>query len=146
MMSLVRRCPVASRFTLSIALSACAHQPPSQPLYQALGAQPGVTRLVAEVVQQLHRDPRLSALFDNTDDAAFQQRLNEMICQLADGGCDYLGLDMSEAHSGMDLSAAQFNYFVEDTRIGMTRATIPIGAQNRLLARLARLREQVLHQ
>jgi hemoglobin len=53
---------------------------------------------------------------------------------------------MSEAHSGMDLSAAQFNYFVEDTRIGMTRANLPIGAQNRLLARLARLREQVLHQ
>lgn len=141
-MHLALRCTLTSLF----ALSACAHRAPADALYLALGAQTGVARLVDEVVQELHRDPRIRALFDNTDDATFKQRLNEQICQLADGGCDYSGLSMSEAHSGMDLSAAQFNYFVEDARNGMSRAAIPIGAQNRLLARLARMREQVLHQ
>ncbi len=114
-------------------LAACASSGKDS-LYQALGGEAGVRKLVDEVVLELHNDTRINALFKETDDAYFKERLFEQICELSGGGCEYTGLDMEEAHSGMALTATDFNYFVEDTRIGMTRAGISIGAQNRLLA------------
>ncbi len=125
---------------------ACTGTHRADRLYADLGGSTGVAGLVDAVVAELHSDPRIRHLFAETDDAWFKARLNEQICKIAGGGCDYTGLDMAAAHSGMDLSEAQFNYFVEDARRAMTRAGIRIGAQNRLLARLARMRAEVVHQ
>ena len=125
---------IASMAVLLALLGGCASTGTQQTLYQALGEEAGVRRLVDEVVTVLHADRRINTLFRETDDAYFKERLFEQICELTGGGCSYTGLTMEEAHSGMALTATDFNYFVEDTRIGMTRAGVPIGAQNRLLA------------
>jgi hemoglobin len=117
----------------------------SDSLYQALGAEPGVRRLVDEVVLELHGDSRINALFKDTDDAYFKERLFEQICELSGGGCTYTGLSMEEAHSGMQLTETDFNYFVDDVRVGMTRAGIGIGAQNRLLALFRPMHGDTLH-
>ncbi len=129
---------------LMCALTACASREQNS-LYQALGGEVGVQRLVDEVVRELHADKRINALFVNTDDAYFKARLIEQICELSGGGCEYTGLAMEEAHSGMGLTETDFNYFVEDTRIGMTRAGISIGAQNRLLALLQPMHGDTVH-
>jgi hemoglobin len=129
---------------LALVLGACASTPPDS-LYQALGGEPGVRRLVDEVVHELHTDPRINALFKDTDDAYFKERLFEQICELSGGGCSYTGLDMEEAHSGMQLTETDFNFFVDDLRTGMTRAGISIGAQNRLLALFRPMHGDVLH-
>lgn len=122
-------------FTLLLLVGACASNERNN-LYQALGGESGVRRLVDEVVRELHADARISNLFKDTDDVYFKERLFEQFCELSGGGCTYTGLSMEEAHSGMQLTETDFNFFVEDTRIGMTRAGISIGAQNRLLALL----------
>ena len=70
---------------------------------------------------EVHGDARISELFAETDDAYFQARLNEFICQIADGPCEYTGLPMPDAHSGMDISEREFNYFVEDLERAMAR-------------------------
>ena len=131
---------------LLVFAAACTGNRRADALYLELGGSAGVEALVDAVVGELHGDPRIRELFNDTDDAWFKARLNEQICAIAGGACEYTGLDMQAAHSGMDLSEAQFNYFVEDTRRGMTRAGIGIGAQNQLLARLARMRGEILHQ
>jgi hemoglobin len=123
----------------------CATTTSSDSLYQALGAEPGVRRLVDEVVRELHSDTRINALFKETDDAYFKERLFEQICELSGGDCEYTGLSMEEAHSGMQLTETDFNYFVDDVRVGMTRAGIGIGAQNRLLALFRPMHGDTLH-
>lgn len=131
---------------LVLLLAACAHSEPRQTLYDDLGGQAGVARMIDEIVDELHADPKLADLFTETDDEYFKERLNEQVCMLTGGGCEYTGLEMTEAHSGMDLSAAQFNDFVEACRRAMTRAGVTVGNQNRLLAILAPMREDVIHQ
>lgn len=129
-------------------LTACSAQTgatrPS--LYDDLGGASGVAKMIDEIVSELHTDPKLADLFTETDDAYFKERLNEQICNLTGGGCEYTGLSMEEAHSGMDLSHAQFNDFVEACRHAMTRAGVSVGNQNRLLALLAPMHGQVIHQ
>jgi hemoglobin len=129
---------------LAMLVAGCASAPTGS-LYQALGAEPGVRRLVDEVVLELHGDRRINALFKETDDAYFKERLFEQICELSGGGCEYTGLSMEEAHSGMQLTETDFNYFVDDVRVGMTRAGVSISAQNRLLALFRPMHGDTLH-
>ncbi len=130
---------------LACALCACAITPTAS-LHAQLGGEDGIARLVAATVAQVHADARISELFAETDDAYFQARLNEFICRLADGPCEYTGLAMPDAHSGMDISEREFNYFVEDLERAMVISGLSISVQNRLLARLARLRSEVIRQ
>ncbi|MDZ4814207.1 MAG: group 1 truncated hemoglobin [Pseudomonadota bacterium] len=132
-------------FALLLLVVACASNGRND-LYQALGGESGVRRLVDEVVRELHSDARISKLFKDTDDSYFKERLFEQFCELSGGGCTYAGLSMEEAHSGMQLTETDFNFFIEDTRVGMTRAGISIGAQNRLLALLRPMHGDTLHQ
>lgn len=125
-------------------LAGCASSGRSS-LFQSLGGESGVHRLVDEVVAKLHADTRINALFKDTDDAYFKDRLYEQICELSGGGCEYTGLSMEEAHSGMQLTETDFNAFVDDLRVGMTRAGVAIGAQNRLLALFQPMHGDTLH-
>jgi hemoglobin len=130
---------------LSLLLAACATSREPR-LYDALGGDAGIDKLVDALVAEVHADARIGFLFAETDDTYFKARLREQLCAISDGGCNYTGLDMVEAHSGMDLSEAQFNDFVDASRRAMTRAGFAIGVQNRLLARLAPMRGDVIHQ
>jgi hemoglobin len=130
---------------MSLLLAACATTREPR-LYDALGGEAGVATLVDALVAEYHADAKIGFLFADTDDAYLKARLREQICQISDGGCEYTGLSMEEAHSGMDLSEAQFNDFVDASRRAMTRAGVAIGVQNRLLARLAPMRGEVIHQ
>ncbi len=53
------------------------------------------------------------------------------------GGCDYTGRDMKTAHKDMGLQAADMNALVENLQAAMRREGVPFADQNRLLAKLA---------
>ncbi len=126
-------------------LCGCASTPEAT-LYDQLGGKPGVARLVDKLIEKYRADDRINALFNGTDFGYFAERLNEDICVRAGGGCEYLGLSMPEAHSGMDIKESEFNYFVEDTQQAMDELAIPVATQNQLLKLLARERKDVIHQ
>jgi hemoglobin len=130
---------------LIVLLSACATTREAR-LYDALGGEAGVAKLVDAITAEYREDTKIGFLFQDTDQDYFRARLREHICQISDGGCEYTGLSMVEAHSGMDLSEAQFNDFVAASRRAMSKAGFAIGVQNRLLARLAPMRGEVIHQ
>lgn len=130
---------------LALLLGACAStREPS--LYAELGGEDGIERLVGLMVERVHSDPRIGELFAETDLAYLGERLQEQICQIADGPCEYTGLPMADAHSGMDISEREFNWFVEDVEQAMREAGLPLATQNRLLARLAKLRAEIIRQ
>jgi hemoglobin len=130
---------------MSLLLAACATTREPR-LYDALGGAAGVAKLVDAISAEYRADPRIGVQFEGSDADYFKARLREQICQISDGGCEYTGLSMADAHSGMDLSEADFNAFVDASRRAMTRAGFGIGVQNRLLARLAPMRGEVIHQ
>ncbi len=130
---------------VAIGLSACAPlQSHDASLYRDLGGEPGIARLVDAVVDKCYADPRIQKLFRRDEDAYFRERLREQLCQLGGGGCEYTGLPMDEAHSGLNLHEAEFNAFVEDARAAMGDIDISIGVQNRLLALLAPMHGDVV--
>lgn len=135
----------ATVLSVLLLLAGCASRTPDS-LYVALGEMDGIKKLVDALIVEYRADARINSLFQQTEFGYFGERLVEDICVKAGGPCEYTGLSMPEAHSGMDIGEAEFNWFVEDSRRAMEKIGLPVGTQNRLLTLLARERADVIHQ
>ena len=79
-----------------------------------------------------------------TDIVRLRSMLIEQFCAESGGPCMYSGLSMQESHAGRNIDTAQFNALVEDLIDVMTARRIPVGAQNRLLRRLAPMHGEIV--
>nr|WP_303622770.1 hypothetical protein [Stutzerimonas xanthomarina] len=68
----------------------------------------------------------------------------EQFCIEAGGPCVYCGDSMERAIRVWELTRSDFNALAEDLQVAMTAEGISIPAQNRLLARLAHIRRQII--
>lgn len=130
---------------LLLTLAACAQQPPKDDsLYRALGEQAGITRIVEGMLMNIARDGRIVRHFEKIDIVRLRDKLVEQFCVEAGGPCTYTGDSMEESHKGQRLTPSDFNALVENLQDAMDAEGVPVPAQNRLLARLAPMRAQVI--
>lgn len=128
-------------------LSACATPTAGpDPLYSELGGEAGLTRIVEGMLLNVARDPRIAERFRDANIERVRDKLVEQFCVVAGGPCTYTGDSMPEVHRGLDISPSEFNALVEDLILAMDSQGIAVPVQNRLIARLAKLRGQVIHQ
>ena len=144
----MRRTIVATLAALiAVVLAACAGRPATNgTLWDALGREAGVGQVIDGTMRRAHADPTMSDLFRDTDDAYLKERLLEQICEAAGGGCTYTGLSMEEAHSGMQITDAEFGAFVAHLVAAMDDAKVPKDTQQKLIALLAPMQPQVVGQ
>ena len=130
---------------LLLLLSACAQQPPKgDSLYRDLGALPGITRIVEGMLLNIARDERIVERFRRIDIQRLRSKLIEQFCVEAGGPCTYTGDSMAESHKGQKVSRSDFNALVEDLIASMDQEGIAVPVQNRLIARLAAMRGEVI--
>ena len=146
MINLTRKwlCFVSIAFSCAL-LCSCVSTEPKR-LYEKLGGVDGVARLVEVITDKSHRHPKVGPFFEGIDDAYFKEMLALQICHLSDGGCIYDGLDMDEAHAGMNITPSEFDAFVQLVIDAMDELGIAFGTQNQLLQRFAKLRQQIVFQ
>jgi hemoglobin len=118
----------------------------SDALYRALGGQPGITKVVDAALAEIHGDLRINLFFEKTDMADLRRLLIEQICAATGGPCEYTGRSMEEAHSGLNLTNADFDAFVEDLVHAMDSQKVPKDLQKQLLDLLGPMRPQVVGQ
>lgn len=140
---MIRRVLLAS----VLLLGACAAntQPPTDDsLYRDLGATPGITAIVEGMLLHIAHDDRIVEHFRNVNISRLRDKLVEQFCVEAGGPCTYTGDTMAESHKGQNLTRSDFNALVEDLIKAMEDRHVPVPAQNRLLARLAPMRGEVI--
>jgi hemoglobin len=118
----------------------------SDALYRALGGTDGITKVVDAALAEIHGDLRINLFFEKTDMADLRRLLIEQICAATGGPCEYTGRSMEEAHSGLNLSDADFDAFVEDLVHAMDSVKVPKELQKQLLGLLGPMRPQVVGQ
>jgi hemoglobin len=133
------------RLLLAVFVGALTPAHAQDPLYRALGARPGLERLVEDLWQRLLADAHMQPFFNDLDAAQFKRRLADQLCEVAGGPCRYDGPDMKKAHSGVDITRRDFNALVELLQQSMQAQGLPFGVQNRLLARLAPMHREVIN-
>jgi len=126
--------------------SAAAPAKTSDALYRALGGETGIARVVDVSLAEIHNDLRINLLFEKTDLADLRRLLIEQICAATGGPCTYTGRDMEEAHSGLNLTDADFDAFVDDLVRAMNSLKVPADLQKQLLDLLGPMRPEVVGQ
>jgi len=142
---------MSSVIAMAIIITACAGTTQPTPkrgdtLFQQLGGEIGVDQLVVATLQRVHSDERIAFLFEDIDETNLVEQLYDQICYLSGGPCTYDGLDMRDAHAGMAITKREFDIFVQLFVDAMEQQQIPFSAQNKLLALLAPMRPDIVHQ
>jgi hemoglobin len=129
-----------------LAIAGCATPPPRTTLFDDLGGAPGVESIVSTMLLKVAEDARVASFFAESNLPRLRKLLAEQFCQVADGPCEYTGYSMRESHRGMVVTEAEFNAVVEALIYAMEDLQIATPTQNRLLARLAPLQEEIVYQ
>lgn len=120
-------------------------KPTDDALYQQLGAQPGLVKLVDDFMVRLLADPRMNPFFKDVDQAHVKAELVTQFCEVSGGPCRRKGPDMKQAHAGMDINKNNFNALVEVLQQAMEAQGIAFTTQNKLLARLAPMHRDIIN-
>ncbi len=115
-----------------------------QAMWQAFHGREGVGRVVDGLVARSQADPRISDIFKGQDMVRLRRTLREQFCYILNGGCDYSGRDMKAAHKDLGLQTADMGALVENLQKAMSQERVPFRAQNRLLAKLAPMKRDML--
>ncbi len=113
-------------------------------LFADMGGQAGIDRIVEASVENYLADPRIKAVFEESNMDRVRAQFKIQFCQIAGGPCQYTGYGMAEAHKGLHLTNADFNAVVEDLQDAMDKVGLPFATQNRFLARLAPMQRHVV--
>ena len=122
----------------------CPSSQPKDDLFQQLGGLPGIERFVGIFINEIGESKEIRPYFEDTDLDRFREKQIEHICLLSGGPCTYTGDSMMESHRGMGINEADFNALVDTAIRAMNKAGYSVATRNRLLARLAPLRGEVM--
>ncbi len=128
---------------LCFLLAGCASTP-DEPLYDALGGDAGIERIVDGLIRNVAADPRTRPHFRGIHIAGFRERLEVHFCDVAGGPCKWEGRSMKESHRNLGIESAAFNGLVEALIDAMDAEGVPVSAQNRFLARLATMQNDIV--
>lgn len=124
-------------------LAGCATQ--SQSLYSQIGGAPKIAEIVDNFIAEIEQDKIMLSYFRGSDIGRFREKMNEHLCSLAGGGCEYTGDSMVDVHTGMNLTEHDFNHGVDLFIEAMNKADVPHPLQNKLLSVMAPTRDEMLY-
>ena len=124
-------------------LNPAPRDPALAPVFKQFGEKPGLVSLVNDFMDNLMADPVTRPFFADANRDHIKKELVDQFCVILDGPCTYTGLDMQQAHKGLDITEADFNALVVDLQKAMDKHGIPFTAQNQLLAKLAPMHRDV---
>ena len=129
----------------AVAWLACARPPWNHAtLYDDLGGEKGIARIVERFLDRMAADPEVAPFFEKTDMERFERLLKEHLCELADGPCRYSGDSMNDVHRGLGVTDAAFTALAEDLEMAMDDVRVPFHVQNRLLAKLVPFHDEIV--
>jgi len=119
---------------------------PKDAFYKELGGTDGITAVVDVFLRRLNADARINTLFRTVDHNDLRRLVIEQLCEATGGPCKYTGRSMQEAHSGLNLTNADFDAFVEDLKASMNELKVPQASQKKLIGMLAPMKPQIVGQ
>jgi hemoglobin len=100
-------------------------------LYERLGGLQGISLVVSDFVDVFIKDPVIMSnpkvKERKTPDSApyIKYQVTSMVCQATGGPCQYTGLDMREAHRGLNVSDREWDRMVEIFAATLKKYNVP---------------------
>ena len=99
-----------------LATAAFAADAPQKSLYQRLGGYDAIAAVTDDFITHLATDPQLGRFFtglSNDPKLGVRQHVVDFLCVATGGPCKYTGRDMKTAHTGLNISEADWNTSVK---------------------------------
>jgi hemoglobin len=114
-------------------------------LFERLGGEDGITRLVTDIVDNHYRNPLIRTRFEQIKDrAAVERHSVEFLCAGSGGPQAYTGRDLLSTHKGMNISEQELIAAIDDIVAAMTKNDLDPSVQNEVVAILYSLKGDVL--
>jgi hemoglobin len=119
-------------------------------LYERLGGSYKIATLVDDFIDRITADPRLNenphlrAANQRGSAAGFKYLVTEMTCWATGGPQTYTGRSMGDSHRHLQITEAEWDYFVDDFRQTLDKYQVPQPEQHELLALLQHSKAEVV--
>ncbi len=113
-------------------------------LYQRIGGESVLNRVVEQTLHQVAHDPTVNHSFDQVDLGKLGKKLFTHLCALTGGDCVYTGDDMRTVHAGLDITERGMFAMVEALRDSLAANGVGEREKNELLRLLAPMKRDVV--
>jgi hemoglobin len=119
-------------------------EPQEKSLYERLGGIDAIKAVVGEFAGRVLADDRVNKKFAKSDAPRLVLHLQEIVCKVTGGPCEYTGMGMKDAHKNMKVTDGEFKALVEDLVGALDKFNVPEKEKNDLLAILGPLHDQIV--
>jgi len=114
-------------------------------LFERLGKEDGIRRLVTDIVANHYRNPLIRTRFEQVKDrAALERHSFEFLCAGSGGPQAYGGRDLLSAHKGMNIDEQELVAAIDDIVAAMTKNGLDQSVQNEVVGILYSLKGDVV--
>jgi hemoglobin len=113
-------------------------------LYDRLGKQDAIKKLVDVFVANVGADPRILEQFKSADTDHLKQMLVDQLCAETGGPCKYTGKTMKDVHQGKNIKDADFDAIVEDLKKALDTLKVPAKEQGELLDAVGKMKPDIV--
>ncbi len=114
-------------------------------LYQRLGGEEGIARLVDDIIAAHLANPLVKTRFEKITDMAHIKKLSREFLTTGSGGPQtYTGQGMLAVHKGMNISEQEFLVVVDDIFVALDKNRIDEDSKKDVLAILYSLKDQII--
>ncbi len=112
-------------------------------LYERIGGQPAVVKLVDDFYRRVCDDPELAPFFEHASLEKLVRMQHEFFAAALGGPIDYSGIDLAKAHHGRGIMRQQFGLFVEHLLDTLKDQGIPESEATEVIQRIATYESEV---
>jgi hemoglobin len=113
-------------------------------LYERLGGLDAITSVVDSVVARQAGDDRINRKFGRTDVPHLKRNFVDQLCEATGGPCTYTGRSMPETHHGIQVTAGEFDAFIQDLEGVLDEFNVPKPEHDELLDLLLSMRDEIV--
>lgn len=121
-------------------------------LYTRLGGDAAITAVTDTFISKVLAQPSLASYFVNAGTASnpaqyslFRERLIDQLCDATGGPYTYLGANMYDAHTGMNITGADFDLLAAQLVATLNQFNVPAAEQNELLAIVGPMKTDIIN-
>ena len=144
-MSRIRKAALAA--TLMLPFLAPAAMAEDTTLYQRLGGYDAIAAVTDDFLAQLMNDKEFAVFFAGMSDDTVKrvrQEVVEFFCQATGGPCNYTGRNMKTSHTGLGITAEQWQKSLVFFVASMNKFKVPENVQAELAAAVSPLEADIV--
>ena len=114
------------------------------PLYERLGEEPGIRKIVNDVLGKNSSNPLIGYHFRNVDMDKLKQLVFEFFSMGTGGPHNYTGRDMLSAHTGMNITEEEWVSATDDTLWALDNNGVAQQEKNEVITILESLKGDIV--